>query len=94
MQIYGIDLAKEKFDVSFLRLSSKSNVVTPVHHVVRNTENGIKAFLKGLPSDSVLVAEHTGVYGERLLKMCTEMSYNKFLNKINGDLNIYAQNSA
>lgn len=74
MQIYGIDLAKEKFDVSFLRLSSKSNVVTPVHHVVRNTENGIKAFLKGLPSDSVLVAEHTGVYGERLLKMCTEMN--------------------
>ena len=48
MQIYGIDLAKEKFDVSFLRLSSKSNVVTPVHHVVRNTQNGIKAFLKGL----------------------------------------------
>lgn len=75
MQIYGIDLAKEKFDVSFLRLSSKSNVVTPVHHVVRNTENGIKAFLKGLPSDSVLVAEHTGVYGERLLKMCTEMNF-------------------
>ena len=74
MQIYGIDLAKEKFDVSFLRLSSKSNVVTPVHHVVRNTQNGIKAFLKGLPSDSVLVAEHTGVYGERLLKMCTEMN--------------------
>ena len=24
----------------------------------------------------------------------SEMSYNKFLNKINGDLNIYAQNSA
>lgn len=24
----------------------------------------------------------------------TKMSYNKFLNKINGDLNIYAQNSA
>lgn len=27
-------------------------------------------------------------------KMKTKMSYNKFLNKINGDLNIYAQNSA
>ena len=25
---------------------------------------------------------------------CIKMSYNKFLNKINGDLNIYAQNSA
>lgn len=24
----------------------------------------------------------------------SKMSYNKFLNKINGDLNIYAQNSA
>ena len=74
MQIYGIDLAKEKFDVSFLRSSSKSDSVTPVHKVVRNTENGIKAFLKGIAPNSVLVAEHTGVYGERLLKLCTDMN--------------------
>lgn len=74
MQIYGIDLAKEKFDVSFLRSSSKNGSVTPAHKVVRNTENGIKTFLAGIAPDSVLVAEHTGVYGERLLKLCTEMN--------------------
>lgn len=70
MQIYGIDLAKEKFDVSFLRSGSEK----PVHKVVRNSESGIRSFLKGISSDSVLVAEHTGVYGDRLLKMCTEMN--------------------
>lgn len=63
-------MAKEKFDVSFLRSGSEK----PVHKVVRNSESGIRSFLKGISSDSVLVAEHTGVYGDRLLKMCTEMN--------------------
>lgn len=67
-------MAKEKFDVSFLRPSSKKGNMVPSHKVVRNTENGIKTFLQTVPSDSVLVAEHTGVYGERLLKMCTDMN--------------------
>lgn len=70
MQIYGIDLAKEKFDVSCFRSGSEKSV----HKVVRNTENGIRSFLKNLAPDAVLVAEHTGVYGDRLLKMCTEMN--------------------
>lgn len=74
MQIYGIDLAKEKFDVSFLRPTSKKDSAKPIHKVIRNTEKGISTFLKGVSSDSVLVAEHTGVYGERLLKMCTDMN--------------------
>lgn len=74
MQIYGIDLAKEKFDVSFLQVSSKKGSAKPMHRIVRNTDSGIRSFLKGLPSDSVLVAEHTGVYGERLLKSCSDMN--------------------
>ena len=36
---------------------------------------------------------HPQMY-KTLTDKSTKMSYNKFLNKINGDLNIYAQNSA
>lgn len=72
MQIYGIDLAKEKFDVSFFDLTSKKVSGKPSHKVVKNTVAGISKFLKGLPDDAVLVAEYTGVYGDTLLKCCTE----------------------
>ncbi len=72
MQIYGIDLAKEKFDVSFFDLTSKSVSNKPSHKVVKNNLNGIGKFLKGLPSDAVLVAEHTGIYGDTLLDCCTK----------------------
>ena len=34
------------------------------------------------------------MYVSKTCNEYTKMSYNKFLNKINGDLNIYAQNSA
>ena len=61
MQIYGIDLAKEKFDVSFFDLTSKKVSNQPAPQVVTNNLKGIGKFLKGLPSDAVLVAEHTGV---------------------------------
>lgn len=72
MQIYGIDLAKEKFDVSFFDLTSKNASGKPSHKVVKNNLKGIGKFLKTLPDDAVLVAEHTGVYGDTLLKCCTE----------------------
>ena len=72
MQIYGIDLAKEKFDVSFFNLTSKNVSDKPSHKVVKNNLKGIGKFLKTHPSDAVLVAEHTGVYGDTLLKCCTE----------------------
>ena len=36
MQIYGIDLAKEKFDVSFFDLTSKKVSNQPSHKVVKN----------------------------------------------------------
>jgi len=71
MQIYGIDLSKEKFDVSFCKKTTNS-VGKPSHMVVRNTPKGIAKFLDSLPQDAVLVAEHTGVYGARLLKSCTD----------------------
>ena len=72
MQIYGIDLAKEKFDVSFFDLTSKKVSNQPSHKVVTNNLKGIGKFFKGLPSDAVLVAEHTGVYGDTLLKCCMD----------------------
>ncbi len=68
MQIYGIDLAKDKFDVSFFAPGMEK----PSHKVVRNTQCGISKFIGGLPPDALLVAEHTGVYGDTLLKCCTD----------------------
>ncbi len=64
MQIYGIDLASEKFDVSFIDSGSRAR-----HVVVRNTKSQIDKFLSKLPEDCRLVAEHTGVYGDLLLKL-------------------------
>lgn len=72
MQIYGIDLAKEKFDVSFFNPTVKNCSGTAEHKVIRNTDKGIQKFLSSLPADAVLVAEHTGIYGDRLLKHCTD----------------------
>ena len=64
MQIYGIDLASEKFDVSFVDSNGQAR-----HLVVKNTRSQIEKFLDKLPEDCRLVAEHTGVYGDTLLKM-------------------------
>ena len=62
MQSYGIDLAKEKFDVSFFDLTSKKVSNQPSHKVVKNNLKSIGRFLETLPSDAVLVAEHTGIF--------------------------------
>jgi transposase len=64
MKIYGIDLSKEKFDVSFLCGDKEKN------KVVSNNFKGIDRFLKQLQSDCILVAEHTGSYGDLLTHMC------------------------
>ena len=61
-QIYGIDLASEKFDVSFVDNNGKI-----IHKVVKNTRSQIEKFLDTLPQDCRIVAEHTGVYGDMLL---------------------------
>lgn len=62
MQIYGIDLACDKFDVSFVNAEGKEK-----HLVVKNTFSQIEKFLDKLPDDAHIVAEHTGVYGDLLL---------------------------
>lgn len=64
MQIYGIDLASEKFDASFI--DSEGRVK---HIVVKNARSQIEKFLDKLPNDCRLVAEHTGVYGDMLLQL-------------------------
>ena len=82
MQIYGIDLAKEKFDVSFFDLTSKKVSNQPSHKVVKNYFKNIGRFLEALPSNAVLVAEHTGVYGDTLLKCCMDSNVKKCLQVI------------
>lgn len=62
VQIYGIDLASEKFDVNFIEKNGKE-----VHKVVKNTQSQIEKFLDKLPDEAWLVAENTGVYGDLLL---------------------------
>lgn len=65
-------MSKEKFDVSFFNHALKNGVGAAEHKIVRNTDKGIQKFLGTLSADAVLVAEHTGVYGDRLLKQCTD----------------------
>lgn len=62
VQIYGIDLSKDKFDVSFQETSGNFK-----NFIVKNTVSQIDKFLDALPPDAVLCAEHTGVYGEMLV---------------------------
>lgn len=61
-RIYGIDLSKEKFDVSFINTENKEE-----HLIIKNTFKGVCKFLENIHSESILVAEHTGVYGELLV---------------------------
>lgn len=65
-EIYGIDLASEKFDVSFLDEKGKA-----CHKVIKNSQPQIEKFLDSLPAGAWLVAEHTGIYGDLLLYLAT-----------------------
>lgn len=66
-QIYGIDLSKEKFDVSFIDCLGKEQ-----WKVIRNTFNGICKFLTSIPKNAIIVAEHTGIYGDLLVFLCNQ----------------------
>lgn len=68
MQIYGIDLAMEKFDVNYIDKNGKEK-----HLIVNNKLNAIVRFLKQLPLGSMLCAEHTGVYGNLLVFLCNQL---------------------
>ena len=61
-QIYGIDLSKEKFDVSFIDSQGMEQ-----WKVIKNTYSGICRFLESIPENALLVAEYTGVYGDLLV---------------------------
>lgn len=64
MGVYGIDLSKEKFDVSFLDAGKEKK------KIIRNNFKGICSFLRQVEDDSILVAEHTGSYGDLLVHLC------------------------
>jgi transposase len=68
-QIYGIDLSKEKFDVNFIDQKGQKQ-----HSVIKNDLKNISKFLESIPIDSLLVAEHTGVYGDLLLFLSNQMN--------------------
>lgn len=67
MQIYGIDLSKDKFDVNFLDANGKSKNKT-----VKNGLTAISKFLSRVPAEAVLCAENTGTYGDLLVFLCNQ----------------------
>ncbi|HLT32627.1 MAG TPA: IS110 family transposase [Aquaticitalea sp.] len=64
MRIYGIDLSKDKFDVSYVLAGEEKK------RFVRNDFKGICNFLKQVEHSCILVAEHTGSYGDLLVHLC------------------------
>jgi len=67
MQVYGIDLSMEKFDVSFIDAKGKEK-----NKQVKNRLASISKFLDIVPEDAVLCAEHTGSYGDLLVYLCNQ----------------------
>jgi transposase len=74
-QIYGIDLAKEKFDVCFINQEGKT-----VERVIKNKYSAIINFLSNLPSNACLCGENTGVYGELLVFLANMLKIEICLN--------------
>jgi len=68
MQVYGIDLSKEKFDVNFIDANGKEKSLE-----VKNALASISRFLSSVPEGSILCSEHTGAYGDLLLFLCNQM---------------------
>lgn len=68
MQVYGIDLSMEKFDVNFIgeneRITNKQ---------VKNQLKDISKFLASVSADAVLCAEDTGTYGDLLVFLCNQL---------------------
>jgi transposase len=68
MQVYGIDLSKEKFDVNFIDAKGKEK-----KQEVKNAVASISRFLSSVSGDGILCAEHTGAYGDLLVYLCNQM---------------------
>jgi transposase len=69
MQVYGIDLSKEKFDVNFIDAKGKEK-----KQEVKNAVASISRFLSSVSGDGILCAEHTGAYGDLLVYLCNQMN--------------------
>ncbi|SMO49560.1 Transposase [Saccharicrinis carchari] len=69
MQVYGIDLSMEKFDVNFIDANGKET-----HWLVKNKLGSISNFLESVPEGDVLCAEHTGAYGDLLVYLCNQLN--------------------
>jgi len=67
MQVYGIDLSMEKFDVNFLDAKGKEK-----NREVKNGLVSISRFLSSVPEEGILCAEHTGAYGDLLVSLCNQ----------------------
>ena len=67
MQVYGIDLSMEKFDVNFIDAKGKER-----NREVKNRVVSISKFLSSMPEDGILCAEHTGVYGDLLVYLSNQ----------------------
>lgn len=67
MQVYGIDLSMEKFDVNFIDAKGNEN-----EKEVKNGVVSISKFLSTVPKDGILCAEHTGAYGDLLVYLCNQ----------------------
>jgi len=68
MQVYGIDLSKEKFDANFIDANGKEK-----NQEVKNAVASISRFLSSISEDGILCAEHTGAYGDLLVYLCNQM---------------------
>ena len=68
MQVYGIDLSMEKFDVNYIDEKGKEK-----NKVVKNQVKNISKFLDSVSEDAVLCAENTGVYGDLLLFLANQL---------------------
>lgn len=71
MQVYGIDLSMEKFDVNYVDLNGKVK-----HKQVKNSLKGISKFLKDVHNDAILCAENTGTYGDLLVFLSNQKNTN------------------
>jgi len=67
MQVYGIDLLQERFDVNFLDANGKEK-----HKTVKNGLSTISRFLSTVRPRSVLCVENTETYGDLLAFLCNQ----------------------
>lgn len=64
MQIYGIDISKNHLDVHGVK--ENGNIF---NKRIANKLKAISKFLESIPKDSLVCAEHTGVYGDLLVQL-------------------------